>query len=162
MDSFTEWLLWLENSTWATSIKKSLWLYPFIEIIHIIGILFVAGAAILFDFRLLGLSKRGPIVDAAKNLLPWSLRGLILAIPSGVLLFTTNAGTLANDITFQVKLSLLALAGVNALIFRSVVYKRWLSTGSEPIKLPLLAKLNGVISIVLWFSIIACGRLLAY
>ena len=162
MNSFTELLLWLENSTWAISIKKSLWLYPFIEIIHIIGILFVAGAAILFDFRLLGLSKRGTVIDAAKNLLPWSLRGLILVIPSGILLFSTNAQTLAHDIAFQLKLTLLALAGVNALIFRAVVYKDWLKLHNEPKRIPTIAKLNGIVSMVLWISIIACGRLLAY
>jgi len=162
VDSFTEWLLWLENSTWATSIKKSLWLYPFVEIIHIIGILFVAGAAILFDFRLLGLTKRGTVADAAKNLLPWSLRGLILVIPSGILLFSTNAQTLAHDPTFQIKLTLLALAGVNALVFRSLVYKDWLKSHNEPKKIPTIARLNGIISMMLWISIIACGRLLAY
>src|SRR5690606_17743258 len=105
----------------------SSWLYPFLEIIHIVGLVFVAGAAMLFDFRLLSRNpERMSPQKAARLLLPWSRRGLLFVIPSGVLLFITNAVALGRDPTFLVKLILLALAGANALIFHLAIFKPYL------------------------------------
>ena len=155
------WLQWLQNSSWAVGIRQSLWLYPAIEIIHITGIVLVAGGAIFFDLRLLGMSKKIPVADMARHLLAWSKRGLILAVPSGILLFITNAETLGYDPTFHIKLILLALAGINAWVFHAFVFRAkeqynhsssWSGSG----------KASAVCSIILWIAVIACGRLLAY
>ncbi len=43
-----------------TAIRDSLWAYPALEIIHILGITMLAGAAFLVDLRLLGGSKELP------------------------------------------------------------------------------------------------------
>ena len=142
---------WIEASTLAAAIRQSTWLYPFIEIIHIIGIVLVAGGAILFDIQLLSAGKR-PVTDN-RYLLMWSKRGLILSIPSGLLLFATNAIALSTDPVFGLKLFLLLLAAINAWIFHIRVY------------LPAnkaTARLHAIASIIIWVSIISCGRLLAY
>lgn len=142
---------WIEASELAAAIRQSTWLYPFIEIIHIVGIVLVAGGAILFDCQLLTPGKR-PIIES-RYLLMWSKRGLILVIPSGLLLFSTNAISLSTDPVFGLKLFLILLAGVNAWIFHVRVYLPANMAG---------AKLHAIASIILWVSIIACGRLLAY
>jgi hypothetical protein len=153
-------LRWMQNSAWAVGIRQSLWLYPAIEIVHILGIVLVAGGAIFFDLRLLGVSGK-LAVGNLKYLLSWSKKGLLIAIPSGILLFITNAETLGYDPVFHTKLILLALAGLNALLFHTLVFgalqndghsRGWLRSG----------KLNAVCSIIIWITIIACGRLLAY
>lgn len=160
-ESIAGWLQWLQNSSWAVGIRQSLWLYPAIEIIHIAGIVLVAGGAIFFDLRLLGMSKKIAVADMAGHLLTWSKRGLLLAVLSGILLFITNAETLGYDPTFHTKLILLALAGANAWIFHTFVFRpkeqynhssSWSRSG----------KANAVCSIILWIAVIACGRLLAY
>lgn len=144
----------------STAIRQSTWLYPFIEIIHIFGIVLVAGAAVLFDLQLLTTPRRSSS-HFNFNLLTWSKRGLLLAIPSGIFLFITNAVALSQDPVLWLKFSLLALAALNAWIFHVRVYL--------PIFRQDLAAFgrnrgtfNAVFSIVLWMSIIACGRLLAY
>ena len=121
----------------------------------------VAGAAFLFDLRLLGCKKQIPVSSLAAYLLPWSKRGLLLVIPSGLLLFITNAGTLGTDITFWVKMTLLFLAGVNALFFESITFAT-VRVWNEKSSTPPAARFSAFVSIVLWLSIIACGRLLAY
>ena len=160
-NDFAEWLRWIEAGSWATIIKQSLWIYPFIEIVHITGITMVAGAAILFDLRLLNIAFRLPVADIARYLLPWSRRGLWLVIPSGFLLFITNAEALGFQTVFQLKLSLLLLAGVNAVLFHVFVFRPQLRDKKDA-AVPAVAKVNAVVSIVLWISIISCGRLLAY
>lgn len=160
-ESIAGWLQWLQNSSWAVGVRQSLWLYPAIEIIHITGIVLVAGGAIFFDLRLLGMSKKIAVTDMARHLLTWSKRGLILAVPSGILLFITNAETLGYDPTFHTKLILLALAGINAWIFHAFIFRSEVqfNPGSGWYK---SGKANALCSILLWIAVIACGRLLAY
>ena len=142
---------WIEASSLAEVIRQSAWLYPFIEIIHILGIVLVAGGAIFFDIQLLSANRN--LVIKNRYLLSWSKRGLILAIPSGILLFATNALALSSDPIFGLKLLLLFLAAINAWIFHVRVYlpAKWTA-----------ARSHAIISIILWISIISCGRLLAY
>jgi hypothetical protein len=142
---------WIEASALAAAIRQSAWLYPFIEIIHIVGIVLVAGGALLFDLQLLS-STRKPVTEN-RYLLTWSKRGLIIAIPSGLLLFSTNATALTVDPVFGLKLFLLLLAAINAWIFHVRVYL--------PANMAT-AKHHAIASIIIWVSIISCGRLLAY
>lgn len=150
----------LENSGLATLIRQSTWLYPILEIIHIMGIVLLAGAAFLFDLRLLGLSRNLPVTDLANHLLPWSRRGLYLIVPSGLLLFSTNAVTLAADPVFQFKMAFLGIGLVNAGIFQLFFFPealRWQQKG-----IPIAAKITALCSMLVWLVVIACGRLLAY
>ena len=152
-----DWLQWLEDTSLAAYIRQAAWLYPVIEIIHIVGIVLLVGPALLFDFRLLGFARHLPVAGLAKHLLSWSRRGLWLIIPSGILLFITNARTLGYDPVFWTKLVLLVLAACNAGLF-AVFRSRWYGRAVMPIP----AKTIAICSIVLWIAIIACGRLLAY
>lgn len=153
-------LQWLEDTSWAATIRQSSWLYPWLEIIHIFGIAILVGAAFMFDLRLLGFSKHLPVRGLSAHLLSWSQRGLFLVIPSGLLLFITNSVALGHDPVFWIKMGLLALAGFNAVIFHrfSLPLKTW----NENDHLPAWAKIAAVVSIILWIAVIACGRLLAY
>jgi hypothetical protein len=155
------WLQWLESSSWATAIRESALLYPVLEIVHITGIAVLVGTAFIFDFRLLGLSRGIPVKALARYVLPWSWRGLLLIIPSGVLLFLTNAEALGHDPTFWLKMSLLCLAGLNVLLFHTFTFKT-ASAWDKNQNPPAGAKVAAAVSIVLWISIISCGRLLAY
>ncbi|QRQ99514.1 DUF6644 family protein [Dyadobacter sandarakinus] len=155
-----ELLTWLEKSSWAVGIRQSLWLYPALEIVHILGIVMLAGAAFLFDLRLLGYSRNIPVTALARHVLPWSARGLILIVPSGLLLFITNAQSLGNDPVFWTKLLLIVLAGINAAVFHQVISKK--AEAMHAGNVPAAAKIFAVISLTAWIAVIACGRLLAY
>ncbi|WP_077348342.1 DUF6644 family protein [Algoriphagus sp. A40] len=157
----SEYLDWLEHTSWAEAIRQSLWLYPALEIVHILGIVILVGPAFLFDLFLLGFSKNLPFAGMARYLLPWSRRGLILIIPSGLFLFITNAETLGFDPTFWLKMVLLAVAGLNALVFHKFVSRGKLDPNTPP-KIPLLYKIQALVSISVWIAVISCGRLLAY
>ena len=150
----------LESSALAVAIRQSDWLYPFLEIVHILGIVLLVGAAFLFDLRLLGFSRNLPVPDLAHHLLSWSRRGLYLVIPSGILLFSTNAVALASDAVFHLKLIMLAVGVANAGLFHLFVFSS--SPEWQHSKTPLTAKAMAVCSIVVWVVVITCGRLLAY
>ncbi|RRB03763.1 DUF6644 family protein [Larkinella rosea] len=155
-----EWLQWVENTTLAVVIRQSTWLYPGLEIVHITGLALLVGGAFLFDFRLLGFSKKIPVFDLATHVLPWSRRGLALVIPSGMLLFTTNAEALGNDPMFGLKLFLILVAGINVAIFHRITFRA--PAGWESGATPIGAKVAAIGSLLLWLATITCGRLLAY
>ena len=154
-------LQWLEDSSCAVVIRQSAWLYPILEIVHITGIVLLVGPSFMFDLRLLGFSKHLPVLELAQHLLPWARRSLLLIIPSGLLLFITNAETLGYDPVFWIKMVFLVLAGLNVLVFHRYTF-RSLSTQDKKSILPKAAKVTACISIIAWLIIIACGRLLAY
>jgi hypothetical protein len=63
---------WLEHTHIATTIRESLWLYPFIQLIHFSGLsLWIATIAIV-DLHFLGvLGRHHPGGQFAQQLLPW-------------------------------------------------------------------------------------------
>jgi len=152
---------WLETSAPAEYIRHSHLLYPIIEIIHIVGFVFLVGSVLLFDFRLLGISKKIPVTDLARHLLPWSRRSLLLVIPSGFILFMTQATSLAANRVFGIKLILILLAFANAGYFHRYT-SRDISSWNHLQPSPPAARAAGIISILLWTGVITCGRFLAY
>jgi hypothetical protein len=151
----------LENSGVAVMVRDSVWLYPAVETVHIIGFVVVVGAAAMFDLRLLGASRGLPISDTARHLLKWSLLGLLVVVPSGLLLFMTNATAFSVNPAFRLKLVLLAAAGVNAYVFHRWPFKT-VTEWNRDVPAPTAAKISAIISLVLWTSVISCGRFIAY
>ncbi|MEX1135896.1 MAG: DUF6644 family protein [Balneolales bacterium] len=152
---------WLENNAFTKIFSESIWLYPAVEIMHIVGFAVLVGAAIMYDLRLLGLSRQMSVTDATQHLTVWARLSLIAVIPSGLILFMVGATTLSVNSAFQIKLVLIASAGINATIFHLFTLKT-ADTWNKNVSTPVAARIAGFISIILWISIIACGRLIAY
>ena len=154
-------LVWLETTALAGAMREWLWLYPAVEIVHISGFVLLVGAVVLFDLRVLGVA-RGPGVNAVAGfLLPWAWVGLAVVVPSGGLMFSAHATELAANPAFQLKLALIATAGLNAWLFHRGVFRAaqaWTHAGVPPLR----ARFAAAASLLLWLGVIACGRLLAY
>lgn len=145
----------------AAAMREWLWLYPAVEIVHILGFVLLAGSIAMFDLRLLGFSKAIPVPALARHLLPWTLGALILIVPSGLLMFAAHAAEFVENPVFVTKMMLLMAAGANALAFHAGTY-RSVALWDRDRPAPAAAKLHAAASLALWASIIACGRLLAY
>lgn len=158
---YTNFLALMEQSSWARYIRQSTYLYPALEIVHIAGIVILVGAAFLFDLRLLGYRKGQSVYHLSAYLLPVSRKGLLLIIPSGILLFITNARALGVDPVFWTKMALLLVAALNVMVFHQFIFNKGtpLSSGRE---FHFSARISALVSIVSWIGIIICGRLLAY
>jgi hypothetical protein len=153
---------WLEQTAVGSSIRESLWLFPIIETVHIFGIILLVGATSILDLRLMGLAFRDESVSKmAERFIPWALAGFVIQVITGVLLFSSEATKMYGNLGFQVKMVLIVIAGLNALIFHSVAYQSVGKWDHDPVG-PLSARAAGLISIVLWFGIVAAGRWIAY
>jgi hypothetical protein len=152
---------WLDSTRLNTAMRTSNWFFPTFDVIHTLGIVLVAGTIMLLDLRLLGLALRSePVAGIVERIVPWTLRGFALMFVTGALLFTSEAVKLYHSPAFRIKLVLLALAGLNALVFHQTVYRDAASWNQTAV--PLRARLTGLLSLAFWIAIIAAGRAIAY
>ena len=163
MEAFLlEWCRWLENTSWARALSESGYAYPLVEGSHVMALALSVGTVVWFDLRLLGWTMRDDRVsDVFAQVRPWMLLGFAIMVVTGVLLFATRATDAFESSFFRLKLTLLAFGAVNIVMFHTTVDRRrdeW-DSDAQP---PLRARLAGGVSLVLWFSIIAAGRIMAY
>ena len=151
----------IEASAFGQAMRQWLWLYPSVEIVHVTGIALLVGSIAILDLRLLGLSRSLPVRRLAAHILPWSIASFVLIVPSGLAMFVAHAGDLMSNPVFAVKMCLILLAGANAGILHAGVFR---SAGQWDVDVmpPLAARAAAAASLLLWISVIACGRLLAY
>jgi hypothetical protein len=154
-------LSWLESSAPAVWVREAIWAYPAIETAHIVGFTVLVGSAVMFDLRLLGFTRSLPITAAARHLLRWSRLSMLVVVPTGIMLFMTQAVETWANRTFRLKLLLLAAAGLNALVFHLWTFKSVKEWEQRPTT-PVGAKIAALLSIILWMGVITCGRLIAY
>jgi hypothetical protein len=156
-----DWLVWLETSAIAVAMRQWLWLYPIVEIVHILGFIVLVGAAAMFDVRLLGWSRQLSVRAMAGHLLLWARWALLVVAPSGALLFSAHATEMAANPAFRLKMALLAMAILNAALFHRGPFKS-VQLWDHDVPAPTSAKLSALLSLVLWAGVLTCGRLLAY
>ncbi|MGB9988897.1 DUF6644 family protein [Massilia sp. SM-13] len=152
---------WLYATPLSETMRSSLWLYPWVEIVHIAGFALLVGSVAMFDLRLLGCGRALPVRALARHLLPWSLGSLLLVVPAGLLMFSAQPQDFLANRVFWLKLGLIALAGLNAGLFHLGPY-RGVAAWDVQRPAPGLARLHAALSLLLWIAVICCGRLLAY
>jgi hypothetical protein len=154
-------LVWLELSPIGVAMRQWLWLYPGVEVVHIVGFVLLVGAAFMFDLRLLGFARPLSVAGMARHLLRWSRVGLALVVPTGALMFVAHATEMAASPVFRLKLALIVAAGLNALVFHRGTF-RSATSWDRDVTAPAAARASAVASLLLWTTVICCGRLLAY
>jgi hypothetical protein len=135
------------------ALKSSVWAYPALEVLHICGIALLLGNLVLLEMRVFG---RGAGLDV-KVLAGLSLGiagvGFALAAASGLLMFASQAAELLTNRAFTLKMVLLMLAGCNAA---------WFHGRDSLARLDRVARVQMVLSSLIWLAVIACGRWIAY
>lgn len=150
----------IETSALGAAMRDSAWLYPAAEIAHLVGVALLFGTVAVLDLRLLGFGRSLPVRRLTAHVLPWTLASFLLIVPSGLAMFAAYATDLIENPVFTLKIVLIALAGCNAAIyftgpFQSVA--QWETSGP-----PVAARITAGVSLALWMTVIACGRLLGY
>jgi hypothetical protein len=145
----------------ARAMRESLWLYPGVEIVHIAGFAILVGSIAMFDLRLLGVAKTLPVRAVARFLLPWTIASLVLIVPTGLAMFATHASDFIGNPAFVTKMSLLMVAGINAALFHAGVFQG-AANWDVGVGAPIVARMQAVVSLLLWVGVISCGRLIAY
>lgn len=142
-------------------IATSAWMFPAANIAHIVGMLMIVGPVLVFDFRLLGITRTGTVADLSRLLLRWPILGGCIAVPAGLAMFTAEASELITNPAFRWKILLLCLAAGNTMVYGifAADAARGCPAGALP---PLQARVHALVSIVVWLAIVSCGRLISY
>jgi Family of unknown function (DUF6644) len=129
--------------------------FPVLECFHILGFAVTVGTIALVDFRMLGFGlRRQNAAELSKALAPWTLFGLVLVLLSGPMLFSSDPDMYYLNLSFQVKMALLALALVFHYTIRRKVLRGDVSAN--------LGKLMAGLSLALWISVIFAGIFIAF
>jgi len=129
-------------------------LFPILECLHIAGFALSIGLTALVDFRLLGfgLLKQTP-AEIARAFDWWILGGLIVAVFSGLLIFSTDPDMYYLNWSFLIKMACLFLA----IAFNYTIHRRAVSGGLSP----PAGRLVACVSLALWVSVIFGGIFIA-
>jgi hypothetical protein len=162
MQPFWDLIAYFENSELADNIRENDLLFPLIESVHVLSICLVVGSILVVDLRLLGLASiNRPVSRVTSGILPLTWTAFAIAVSSGGLLFISNATKYLENGFFVAKIFLILAAGLNMVVFHAI------SAGDLPkwehqTALPLRARLAGGLSILLWVSVVTCGRWIGF
>jgi uncharacterized membrane protein YhdT len=148
---------WCEQSAIGDVIRNSVWLFPFIEAFHLVGLGVTAGAVLVVDLRLLGFGLRDhPTSQLAKDARPWMLGSLTMMFASGIPLFISEATKCYYSFAFWVKMVCLFLV----LVFTFTIKRR--VTMMDELEVTSRAKLTAFVSLALWFGVAWGGRWIGF
>lgn len=142
----------MSTDFWA-SILSSAWAYPALEVLHLSGVALLLGNLVLLEMRVFGWGGGLPVRDLARLTLTLAVVGFGLAAVSGLLMFSTQATELIANRAFTCKMLLLMLAACNA---------GWFHGRASLNKLDALARVQMVLSTLIWLAVLGCGRWIAY
>jgi hypothetical protein len=157
MDSF---FLWIESWPLGILVRESpsIWGFPFILVLHTVGLAFMVGVNVAVDVRALGYASGVPLISL-RRYYRWMWAGFWVNAASGVLLLIAYPIKAMTNPVFYLKLALIA-AGIKL----AFVIRRHMLAGEAGAGVAASRRLStlAAASLVVWFLVITTGRLLAY
>jgi hypothetical protein len=139
-------------------VTETPWMWPTCETLHFIGLTLLLGVVLLVDLRVLGVLK-GVSFPSLHRLLPWAALGFGVNVITGMLFFVGMPVQYTGNPAFYWKVSLVMLAGLNAVYF-TVLEEPWeLGPGDDA---PLTAKIAAASAMILWVGVMYFGSMLPF
>jgi hypothetical protein len=147
---------WCESTGLGLIVRESVWLFPVIEAVHLLGLSLLGGAVFLVDLRLLGAGLTGtPVAQLARQVRPWLTSAIVVMVVTGVLLFLSEAVKCYYSQAFWVKITTFPLA----IAFTYAVRQRIAEADTTS---RTSGALTGAASIALWVVVAAAGRWIGF
>ena len=154
--AFLESLEQIGISTWMRE-SPSVFAYPTILLLHVMGMAIVVGISSVINLRLLGVSPKTAL-QPLERLYPLMWSGFAVNAVTGTILLLASASMRLIDPAFYVKMVFI-FGGVTVLqLTRSKVFRNLGPDGA----LPSSAKALAWTGLVCWLGAVTAGRLLAY
>jgi uncharacterized membrane protein len=154
-----EFLSWIEHSAFSVWVRESpsIFAYAGVVFLHTVGLAIVVGISAMIDLRLLGVASDLPIAPL-ERFFPIMWAGFWINAVSGSILLAQDATTKFTNPIFGIKMVLIALAVVDMVLLRRVVFR-----GPQVERnVSGQGRLLAVASLVLWFGATTAGRLMTY
>jgi hypothetical protein len=136
----------LEQMSWVKTFSTTGWMYASVSVIHYLTMFWFIGSMAVVDLRVMGVAaKKRNLMELSTQIFPWAWTGFVLAIISGFIMFTADAGDWAPDPVFHVKLGMIILSVVFAILVQRGAPK-WAALP----EIPTSAKVIAAIGLALW------------
>ncbi|MDO9712698.1 DUF6644 family protein [Paracraurococcus lichenis] len=143
----------------AASLRQSRIAYPLANAAHIASIGMLLGSIVTLDLRLLGLFRDHSLADLGPPLWRVATCGLVLALATGFLLFSTRPLTYAANPAFLAKLGLIGLGMLNVLTLRYNRHWRQTIAGAG---VHGSVRVAAFVSMVVWLGAVVAGRWIGF
>lgn len=148
---------WCESSAIGRAVAESVWAFPILEAVHLLGLCMLGGALLVVDLRLLGAGLTGQrVARLSRQARPWLIAALVVMVLTGVPLFLSEAIKAYYNTSFWVKMCTLPVALTFTFAVRERVARR-----EDPAP-GALGRLVGAVSLALWFTVAAAGRWIGF
>ena len=156
--SLLDFFQWCEQSGIGAAIRRSSWLFPLIEAIHLLGLGVIGGAVLVVDLHLLGLGlRRQSVAQLARDAQPWLIGSLFLMFVTGGLLFLSEATKCYYHEAFWFKMASLFLA----IVFTFTIQRKAIMASETRLE-PVWSKVVAVVSVMLWSGVGVGGRWIGF
>jgi hypothetical protein len=150
---------WIAAWPGAALLRASGTVWLLVNAAHILGVGLLVGAIAPLDLRLLGLFRTVPLAVVAPFLSRAAAAGAVLAIVTGLWLFSMKPAEYLDNSAFLWKAALLALALANVALQHANRHFARAVAGGEVRPTVRLAALG---SILLWLSVLVAGRWIGF
>jgi hypothetical protein len=158
---------WLEQTAlhalFADTTRLETWLIiPLSQTVHIIGVAVVMTAIGMLNLQLLGVRvTKQSFAELSAGWMPWIWSAMAALLVTGVVQTIAEPTRELMNNTFRIKIAMLVIAVAITVLYRAQVTRDpiyWERSSDRRTAACALASL----SLVLWFGIVAAGRLIAY
>lgn len=151
---------WLSATPLAAVLTEYSQMWPWVETLHYFGLAMLFTSVIVFDLRVLGFLKSLSITTLHK-LIPIGLTGIAINIMTGSLFLTSYPDQYVQNISFQLKIICLLIAGANVITFYAFAWPK-LKTSPNGTTLSWRIKVFALISLLAWTGVVIGGRLITF
>jgi hypothetical protein len=145
---------WLGQSPVGAFMQQSTYAFAVVEMLHLLSLSILGGTILIVDLRLFGIGLRSQsAVTLAREFKPYLIGSLAVSVVTGILLLSEEPMKCYYNQAFRLKMLFLALAVFFYFVIQERLFLRE-STGAQN----LLAKLAGIVSLLLWLSVGLAGR----
>ena len=72
---------WFEATGLGQTVRQSLWLFPVIEAVHLLGLTLLGGSLLVVDLRMFGVGlKNQGIAELAERARPWLVGSIVVML----------------------------------------------------------------------------------
>ena len=151
----------VEASRLAATIRNSLYLFPLIESLHVIGLSMVFGTIAIIDLRRSASPRpRRPFTSIASDTLKWTWVAFVLTAVTGVLMLSPTPGLLRQLLLQGEDAADRQSPAINMFFFELTARRSVRGWDRDP-SAPPAARAVAALSLVLWITIIFAGAGLA-
>jgi hypothetical protein len=146
---------WLTSLPLSLMMRRTAWLFPLLQTVHILSIGMMLSSVIMISLRLWGVSRAQAIAALGHRHMPWIWTSLVVVTVTGIALIVGNPRSL-RDPTLQVKLWLMVPAIATTLVLAVALRGEALWQKNPSVR--GMMSLAAAATLVLWLGVTFAGR----